>query len=239
MDEQSDEIDLIAYWNVLWRRKKMIIALCAASVLATMVVSLLLPKYYKSSAMVLAIAPETGGLGAALSSSPLAGAFAGSLGGLSTPADKIMVLLKSRTIAEMVIKRFDLLQVFNEDEWDAAKGAWKDPPKPPLLEDAVRKLGASVTNFKKSKEGAITITVEWKDPKLAAAIANYYTDALAEFMKNKSVNTTVQIVDPAVPAERKSSPRIRMNMTLAGVMSLFIGVFIAFLLENLSKQKNP
>ena len=235
----EEELNLLDYWNILWRRKTMIIALCTVFVLATMVVSLLLPKYYKSTAMILAIAPESGGLGAALSSSPLAGAFAGSLGGLSTPADKILVLLKSRTIAEMVIKQFDLLHVFYEKKWDAAKGAWKDPQKPPLLEDAVKILGVSVTNFKKSKEGAITITVEWKDPKLAARIANYYIAALAEFMKDKSINTTVQVVDPAVPAERKSSPKIALNMALAGMTSLFIGMFIAFLLENLSKQKNP
>ena len=78
----------------------------------------------------------------------------------------------------------------------------------------------------------------WKDPKLAAGMANYYIVALAEFMKDKSINTTVQIVDPAVPAERKSSPKIALNMALAGTTSLFIGIFIAFLLENLSKQKN-
>jgi uncharacterized protein involved in exopolysaccharide biosynthesis len=240
MQEQTiheAEMNLLDYAKVLWRRKAMLIVLFAVSVVTTMVVSLLLPKYYKSEAVILAIAPESGGLGAALSSSPLAGAFAGSLGGLSTPADKILVFLKSRTIAEMVIKRFDLLRVFNAGKWDAEKSSWKDPAKPPLMEDAVKKLGKTVTSFKKSKEGTITITVEWKDPKLAAQIANYYVAALAEFMKDKSVNTTVQIVDPAVPAERKSSPRIALNMVAAGIVSLLVGMFIALMLERLPPQQ--
>lgn len=229
----ESELTLLDYGKILWRRKIMLIILCALSVVITMVVSLLLPKYYKSEAMILAVAPEAGGLGAALSSSPLAGALTGSLGGLSSPADRILVFLKSRTVAEMVVKRFDLLRVFNADKWDAAKGAWKDPAKPPLMEDAVKKLRKNVTSFKKSKEGTITITVEWKDPKLAAHLANYYVAALAEFMKDKSVNTTVQIVDPAVPAERKSSPRIARNMAMAGILSLFIGVVLALVLEHL------
>jgi len=231
------DITLLDYGKILWRRKTLLIALFAISVVVTMAISLRLPKYYRSEVVVLAIAPETGGLSAALSASPLAGALTGSLGGLSTPADRVLVVLKSRTIAEMVIKRFDLLRVFNEHKWDAGKSAWKNPEKPPLMEDAVKELGKKVTSFRKSKEGSITITVEWKDPKLAAQIANYYIVALAEFMKDKSHITTISIVDPAVPAERKSRPKTGQNMMLAGILSLFFGVLIAFVLEQLSKQK--
>jgi len=50
---------------------------------------------------------------------------------------------------------------------------------------------------------------------------------------------TVQVLDKAVPAERKSKPKIRLNMMLAGVVSLFMGVFLAFFLEYVEglKQK--
>jgi tyrosine-protein kinase Etk/Wzc len=234
----DDEINLADYWFVIRRRKTMIITLCVVSVLAVMIISLLLPKYYRSQAVILAFAPESGGLGAALSANPLAGVLTGSLGGLSTPVDRLLVYLKSRTIAEMVIKRFDLMKVFNERKWDAAKEAWKDPEKPPLLEDAVKKLNSSVTSFKKGREGSITITVEWKDPKLAADIANYYVAALAEFMKDKSVNTTVQIIDRAVPAEKKSRPLIGMNMALTAIISILIGIFFAFFLEKQDKKRS-
>jgi len=233
---QDNEINLIDYWHVVWRRKVMVLSLFTASVVVTMVVSLLLPKYYKAEALVLCIAPESGGLGGALSASPLAGTL-GSFGGLTTPADKILVYLKSRTVADMVIRKFDLMRVFNESNWDAAKGTWKNPEKPPLKEDAVKILNKSVTAFKKSKEGTITITVEWKDPRLVADIANYYVVALAEFMKDKSVTTTIQVIDPAIPAERKSWPIIRVNMMLAGFLGLFAGVFIAFVLERLPKKQ--
>lgn len=233
---QDDEINLIELWNVIWRRKYLLIALFVVSVTVTMIVSMRMPKYYKSDTVVITSGSEAGGLGAALSAMPFAGALAGAAG-IQTPADKIMVILKSRTIADQIIKRFDLLKVFYDKEWDQAGGTWKNPAKHPLLEDAVKMLTTSVAKFSKSKEGAITISVEWKDPKLAADIANYYVSALTGFLNEKAINVTIQVVDRAVPAERKSRPKIALNMMLAGVTSGFIGVFIAFFMEYLSKQK--
>jgi uncharacterized protein involved in exopolysaccharide biosynthesis len=232
----EDEINLLEYWNVIWRRKYLLIALFIVSVTVTMLISFQLPKFFKSETMIITSGSESGGLGAALSALPLAGAFGG-LGGVQTPADKIMVILKSRSIAEEVINRFDLLKVFYDKAWDQTTGTWKDPAKHPLMEDAVKMLTTNVAKFSKSKEGAITISVEWKDPKLAADIANYYVSALTGFLNQKSINVTIQVVDKAIPAERKSRPKIGQNMILAGVTSMFIGVFIAFFLEYLAKQK--
>lgn len=232
----DEEINLLEYWNVLWRRKYYLIALFIITVTATMFVSFQLPKFYKSDTIIITSGSESGGLGAALSALPLAGAFGG-LGGVQTPADKIMVVLKSRSIAEEVINRFDLLKVFYDKAWDQTSGTWKDPAKHPLMEDAVKMLTTNVAKFNKSKEGAITISVEWKDPKLAADIANFYVSALTGFLNQKSINVTIQVVDKAIPAERKYKPKIGLNMMLAGVTSMFIGVFIAFFLEYLSKQK--
>ncbi len=234
----EDEINLLDYWHVIRRRIKMLIALFTVSVIAALVVSLMLPKYYKATTVIISAESGAGGLGAALSTLPLAGALAGAAG-LQTPADKVMVILKSRTVAEAVIQRFNLLRIFNEDRWDAGKNAWKDPDDPPLMQDAVKYLTESVADFSKSKEGAITLIVEWKDPKLAADMANFYIAALTGFLNEKAINVTIQVVDRAVPAERKSRPKIRLNMALAGVMSAFIGLFFAFFLEYLEKQKAP
>ncbi len=232
---QDDEINLLEYWNVIWRRKFIIVALCTVSVIATGVMSFQSPKYYKSETVIISSSSEAGGLGAALSSSPLAGMLGGA--GIQTPADKIMVVLKSRTTAESVIRRFDLLKIFYDKQWDASKNSWKNPDKTPYMADAVNMLNMSVAKFIKGKEGSITITVEWTDPKLAADIANYYVYALTEFLKDKSMNITIQTVDRAIPAERKSRPKIRQNIMLAGVASLFVGVFVVFFLEFLSKHK--
>ena len=232
----EDEIDLLEYWDVIWRRKKIVLSLFLISVFTTTVVSLLLPNYYKATTTAMATGPETGGLGAALSSSPLAGVLAGATG-IQTPSDKVMVVLKSRTTAEAIIRKFDLLKVFNHGEWNASSGTWNDPADPPFMEDAVKKLTKDITTFRKTKEGAVTVTVEWKDPGLAADMANYYIAALTGFLNKKSINITIQVVDRAVPAERKSRPTMRMKIVLAGIMGLFLGVFSVFFLEYLQNAR--
>jgi uncharacterized protein involved in exopolysaccharide biosynthesis len=48
---------------------------------------------------------------------------------------------------------------------------------------------------------------------------------------------TVQVLDKAVPAERKSKPKTRQNMAIAGALSLFVGIFLAFFLEYVERIK--
>ncbi len=43
------------------------------------------------------------------------------------------------------------------------------------------------------------------------------------------------VLDKAVPAERKSKPKTTLNMAIAGALSLFVGIFLAFLLEYLKR----
>ena len=42
---------------------------------------------------------------------------------------------------------------------------------------------------------------------------------------------TVQVLDPAVPADKRSRPRLLLNLAVAGVLSLGVGVFLAFFLN--------
>lgn len=42
---------------------------------------------------------------------------------------------------------------------------------------------------------------------------------------------TVQVLDPAVPADKRSRPRLLLNVAVAGALSLVVGIFLAFFLE--------
>ena len=48
---------------------------------------------------------------------------------------------------------------------------------------------------------------------------------------------TVQVLDPAIPAERKSRPKILLNVLIAGMLSLLIGIFWAFIREAIDRRK--
>lgn len=123
-------------------------------------------KIYESKAAILP--PREGGGGSSLAAAFSSSAVSQLLGGLGSllPSggsnrDVFVAILKSRTMAEEIISRFNL----------------KDYYKAQYVVDAIRIL-QQVTDITISKEGVISIAVEDKDPKLAADIANAYVTNL-------------------------------------------------------------
>jgi len=232
----DQEPTLLDYWNIIKKGRRLIIMLVFSAVLSSLILSLLMPKIYQARTTILPMGQEQSGLSAALSASPLAAL--GGLPGVQNPADKLMIVLQSRTIAEAVIKKLDLLRIFNEEQWDTAHADWKDPEKKPMLEDAIRRLQKEVINISSDRKGVVTLTAEWRNPVLAAKIANAYVDASSNFLNEHSINTNFQVIDPAVPPERKFKPSIRQNMMLAGVVSLFLGLAFVFFREYWRNAKN-
>jgi len=165
--EDEDEINLLDYWRVIWKRKWLIGILCTTSVLAAMIFGLLSPKIYASTATIL-IPKEGrgGGLLSALAASGIAQQVAGiSLPSLTPNRDTFISILKSRTLARKLVDQFNL----------------KENYKAQHFEDAINSVKGA-TKISLSKEGVIEIKVEGTDPKLAAAIANAYPDHLDRYL---------------------------------------------------------
>ncbi|MDD4834972.1 MAG: Wzz/FepE/Etk N-terminal domain-containing protein [Lutispora sp.] len=79
----------------------------------------------------------------------------------------------------------------------------------------------------------MTIKVTDLDPQIAASIANklanIFKSEVAQLMKVQNV----EIIDPAVVPTSPIKPRPMLNMAIAFVLALMIGVGLAFLLEYL------
>ena len=86
----------------------------------------------------------------------------------------------------------------------------------------------------------IKLEVTDKDPELAAKIAN---ETALVFMKNvKEIMKieNIQVIDKAQIPENPIKPRPKLNMAIAGVLGLMIGIFLVFLLEYLDNTiKTP
>ncbi len=172
---------LFDYWDVLVERRKMVAGLCVMGMAVSLGVSLLLPKIYESTSSVLPqLESKEGGVLTALLSSPAAGGMAQNLGlglpGLpTTPTDVFVSILKSRLMADEVIKKFDLMDRYREKTMvDTRKE----------LEDHLR---ITVT-----KEKVIKITVEDEDPQIAADIANFYVSNLDRLNRTVTVSKAGQ-----------------------------------------------
>jgi uncharacterized protein involved in exopolysaccharide biosynthesis len=186
-----DEINLLDYWRIIMKYRKMIAGIVAAASVAAVIISLLLPKYYKAEALIIPISSKSGGSGLGALASQFGGlaSMAGiSLQGGAGDAEKIMAILKSRTLAENVINSENLMPVLFEKQIDAKTGKLKtnDPKKTPNMEMAVKKLKAAVTIMDDKKNKTIKIAGVFRNPQLSARIVNAYLAELQKFISSNA-----------------------------------------------------
>jgi tyrosine-protein kinase Etk/Wzc len=166
----ESEVSVLDILVLLLERKRFIMRfVLGAAVLAT-VVALVLPVKYEAKVVLLPPA-QTSSVGSALlgqmgsmgSLGALASLAGGSLG-LKNPADMYVSLLTSRSVEDAMIRRFDLMKEYREKR----------------MSDTRKVLERRTTVVAGSKDGLIRLTLEDRDPKRAAEMANGYVE---EFRK--------------------------------------------------------
>jgi len=179
--QDSRELPIVVYWRIIWKRRTIVAGLCFICVLAALISTLNMPNIYESTATILPQLEtnEGGGIGALLMATA-AGSAAQSLGislpgAPATPTDIFLGMLKSRTMADEIIKKFNLKEYYGTN----------------TIEDARKALGNSTTILL-SKEKVIKITVEAKSPKLAADMANFHIITLNQLSRGLSVTKAGQ-----------------------------------------------
>ena len=163
--------DFLELLLVLAREKKAIILFTlAATILATIIV-FIIPKMYTATATILP--PQQNQSMATALLGQVAGGAALDLRdlGLKNPSDVFVAMLKSRTIEDSLINRFDLRKVYNVKRYQDA-----------------RKTLEKRSEIDPEKEGLISISVSDRDPKRAADVANAWVDELRDL--NQSIALT-------------------------------------------------
>jgi uncharacterized protein involved in exopolysaccharide biosynthesis len=163
---------------LLWRQRRWLVRATAIGGLLTLLLSLLIPNRYESSTQLMS--PDMrGGASEALMTGLLSRAGGGGLVGLGAnllgidSSSAIFIgVLRSRSVAESLVTRFDLKKVY---------GARRE-------QDARDQLDARTSIFEDRKSGIITIAVEDRSPQRAAALASAYIDELNHLLTE--VNTS-------------------------------------------------
>ena len=160
---QEDEIDLRELFRALSRRWRLIFGITATSAAVALVVSMLLPVYYKAETRVLP--PQDKGSNLAAQLLGQAGgliAMAGGAAGVKSQGELFVAMTKSRTVLDRMVDRFDLMKLY--------KGKYR--------QDARKNLLGLLTVREDRKSGIISLTVEDRDPKRAADMANTFVEEL-------------------------------------------------------------
>ena len=168
--ETEEETNLLELLRVVVRNLPLIAKITAGAIIVSVLFSLMLKNVYTAKATLLPPQKESVGGASALLAS-MGGGIAGLSGGLGSPAELYLEILKSRSVADAVIKRLDLPREFKTKNADATR---------------TRLLG--VVKFQAAKTGIISITADYKDPVKAALFANTFVDELQK--KSLQLNMT-------------------------------------------------
>lgn len=173
---ESEGSSTVALLIALGRFKALLVGLPLLGIAIAIGLSFVLPKWYTGAIRILP--PQQGQSSAAAMLSQmggLAGAAAGAVPGLKNPSDLYIGMLKSTTIADALVARFNLKQLYGTH-----------------YQVDTRKALAANSRFAADKSGIITIEADAKDPQVAADIANAYVEELHRLTSVLAVTDAAQ-----------------------------------------------
>jgi capsular polysaccharide biosynthesis protein len=158
-------------------RSWIIISACALIAgLGAITYSLLAPKWYRAQAILVPVHDDESGSSLGAIGGQLGGLA--SLVGLGTGSDEDrkqenLVRLSSREFTYDFLRSEGVIPVLFADRWDARAQRWKSVAEEPSLETAYRYFVDKVRTVSEDRRtNVIKVTIDWKDPVLAAAWAN-------------------------------------------------------------------
>jgi uncharacterized protein involved in exopolysaccharide biosynthesis len=174
---KEDEINILDLFIVLVKRKGLIIKVTLGIAIITAIISFILPPVYRAETRLLP--PQSTSSTALETLSSMAGGVAGisaEMLGIKTPGELYAAMLKTNTILDRIIERFKLMKLYGTK----------------YRVDARNRLLNSINISVDKKSGIITLSVEDKDPKMAADIANAFVEELKNLKKGLAITEASQ-----------------------------------------------
>jgi len=175
----SEDISIFDLLIILAERKRLISWITIVSACSAIIVSLLLPKSYKATVTLLP-PQQSSSVGASLVSQlgNLGGmaALAGGSLGIKNPNDLFVAMLKSRTVEDAMVQRYDLMKEYRER----------------YLSDARKQFEKHATVDGSGKDGMIHISVEARAPNRAAELANGYVEQFRSLSEHLAITEASQ-----------------------------------------------
>lgn len=162
--QREREIDLLDLVLVLLKRKRLIACVTVGAAVLAAVFSLLLPPVYRAETKILP--PQRGNTGMASQIINQFGTAAGLFGAalpVKPPGELYVGMLQARTVVDRIIDRFGLIEAYGMK--------FREGARKKILEKV---LSAEM----EKKSGIIVVTVEDRDPKRAAEMANAFVEEL-------------------------------------------------------------
>lgn len=167
----------VARLRLLWTRRGVLGRIAGVGLLVATVIAVLIPKQFTSTVRLMP--PDQGSSQGAAMIAALAGREGGTLSslaasalGMKTTGDLFIGILRSDTVQDDVLQKFDMLKLYHDS----------------YLEDGRKDLSRHTGISADAKSGIITVEVTDHDSKRAAAMAQEYINELNWVVNNLSTS---------------------------------------------------
>ena len=172
-EAEQEKVDIFSYLTVLVSYRRFIFLNLVGVCVIVAIISLFLSNWYRASTTILPPQRDTLNLGMA---SSLLGAASGisssfSLPLMATPSDVYAVILKSRTVTEVVVEKENLMAAYGIKSKEAA------------IKELVSRVSVNVT-----PEGLISLSYEDRDRNRTADVANRFVQELDRVNRETSTS---------------------------------------------------
>lgn len=162
-DDDDDEISLLDLFATLAENLRLLVVAPLLAGLAALGISFLMTPVYTAQTKFLPPLQQQSAAAAMLQQLGGLAGLAGAAAGIQDPADQFVAFLRSRTVQDRLVERFDLIARY------AARNR----------ELAAREL-ADHTRILSGRDGLISVEFDDPDPAFAAQVANAYVEELAQ-----------------------------------------------------------
>jgi len=173
--EEDDEISLLDLLQVVADNLRLLVLAPLVAGLLALGYSFTIAPTFTATTKFMPPQQQQSAAASMLSSLGALGGLAGAASGLKNPADQYVAFLKSRSVQDVLIDRFKLMERYESK-----------------LKTDARTTLEGVSKIASGKDGLITIDVDDKDPAFAAQLANAYVEELGHLLGRLAITEAQQ-----------------------------------------------
>ena len=251
MNVREDEINLYDYWKVIVKRKRLIIGLFVIAIIASAVISLLMPKIYRGEVVLklpAITAKELIGIIGKIDAGKIKNILPkthhlitdAKLNALKDSTDKLQLIIEAKNTdalpqaaTEFVgyLNNFSLINRAIEEEKQRLIKQSEE------LSSVIKEANELAQTYKKLlKEGKL-IPLYFNPVEIKKKAADMEIERFTIEQALKRPKGVEMIENPHI-LKNPAKPSIKKNIALAGIISLFAGIFLAFFMEYVERIRN-
>lgn len=207
---ESNEISLLDLINVIADNLRLLILGPLVIGLIALAITFTVKPTFTASTRFLPPQQQQSAAVSMLQSLGALGGLAGAASGLKNPSDQFVSLLKSRTIGDALVDRFNLMERYESE----------------YRQDAIKILADS-SNINAGKDNIITVEFDDENPQIAADIANAYVQELEKMLGGLAVTEAQQrrsFFEKQLASTKEALIKAEQSLAASGVSTSALNV---------------